>query len=663
MNREPASTLEQPAGEIGGFLACVWLLVVLFLVWVPPARAAVLGPDAGLSRPASLIGEGAFYCGAPDERFEDVARPERADKFQPLRGVLAKGFVQETCWLRFTLQRTADAPREWWLEVGMPYLDDVTLFVGRPEMGFTAFTLGDRHPFSARPVPHRLFVFPLRLEDDRPVTAYLRIRTTSTMLVETVNVWQPTGLIAHAHREAAWYWGVFGLIALGALSNLVFWLWLREPIHRVYTVYLIALLFLNFVNSGFGAMWLFPDRPTMADRSIGFAVALSLLAGLWFFDRVFALRKNFPRLGRGIPWILALYALGALAALAGLWGRVAAPIQMVALLVTVGIGIAGPWLLWRGQRHLRLYVAAFGLQLAMVVAALTRNLGLWPFEISIDHFILGTSGLHVVLLNFALAERVRNIQRERQRLETEAARLDAELLALDQQREFMAMVAHEFRTPLAIVDTSAQLIASQLKEGKYDQAARCANIRDAVRRVTSLMDEYLSRERIEGATDGFNPAEVSLDALIGSVLAGFPEARVRVVRRQAPPSLHADFRLAQIALANLLSNALRYAPPDGEVRLEVEGAAEGGTRFVVADDGLGIPVEEQGRIFDKYFRGRGAQTQAGAGLGLYLVKRIAALHGGSVELESAPGKGTRFTLTLPGRSKRQIAPTPPPRSR
>lgn len=643
----------QEAPELARGILCLWLMAAFLLAWSPVVGAVVLGPDSGLARSLSLIGEGALHCGAGDERIEELARPEHAAEFRPLRGVLAKGFTRETCWIRFTLQRSSDAPHEWWLEVAMPYLDEVTLFVGQPETGFEALTLGDRQPFSLRPVPHRLFVFPLHLADERPVTAYLRIRTSSTMLVETLNVWQPTGLLANVHQEAAWYWGVFGILALGALSNLVFWVWLREAIYRAYTLYLISLLFLNFVNSGFGAMWLFPDQPVMADRAIGFAVGLTMLVGLWFFAHVFALRENFPRLARGVPWILSLYGAAAMAAVMGYWDWVAAPIQAVALLVTIGIGIAGPWLLWRGHAHLRLYVAAFSFQLAMVIAALMRNLGLWPLEMSIDHFVLGASGLHVVLLNFALADRVRNIQRERQRLETEATRIGSEMLALDQQREFMAMVAHEFRTPLAIIDTSAQVIASQLREGKFDQEARCTNIRDAVRRVTSLMDEFLSRERMEGATDGFSPAEVSLDTLIEGVLREFPEGRIRVVRRQAPQSLYIDFHLAHVALINLLGNAVRYSTPAGEVRLDIEGMKNGGTRFIVSDEGPGVPLEEQSQIFDKYFRGQAAQTKAGAGLGLYLVKRIASLHGGTIEIESTPGRGARFTLVIPGKSGRR----------
>lgn len=658
MNRTPASGFREVAVGIPRLFACTWLIALLFLAWPPALSAMVLTPDSGLAQPVGLLGESHLRCDDSDEPVEAITKAGRAEEFQPLHGVLAKGFTRKTCWLRFTLQRSPDAPHEWWLEVGMPYLDEVTLILGRAGTDARIMALGDHQAFSARPIAHRLFVFPVHLPDEKPVTAYLRIRTTSTMLVETLNVWQPAGLLASAHREAAWYWGVFGLMALGALSNLVFWWWLRERIYCAYTAYLVSLLFLNIMNSGFGAMWLFPDQPVVADRSIGFAVGLSLLTGLWFFEQVFALRQNFPRLGRGIPWILASYGFAILAAVTGYWGQVAAPIQVLALLVTLGIGFAGPWLIGQGHTHLRLYVAAFSFQLALVVAAFTRNLGLWPLEISIDHFVLGASGLHVVLLNIALANRMRNIQREQQRLETEAARLSAELLALDQQREFMAMVAHEFRTPLAIVDTSIQVMASQLKEGKIDQAERCTNIRDAVRRITTLIDEFLTRERMEEASDGFNPDDVSLDTLLEGVLAGLPPERIQIEHRQVVQNLYIDFHLIQVALTNLLNNALRYSPPSMKVRLDVVGRTDGGITFVVSDSGMGIPLDEQERIFDKYFRGRQAKTLVGAGLGLYLVKRIASLHGGTIELESSPGMGCRFTLSLPGRCTSHNARVP-----
>ncbi|GAB1393612.1 hypothetical protein MASR1M60_17760 [Rhodocyclaceae bacterium] len=146
------------------------------------------------------------------------------------------------------------------------------------------------------------------------------------------------------------------------------------------------------------------------------------------------LRQSFPRLGRAIPFILAIYAVGALAAAVGHWAVVAPLMQVIALSTTIGITAAGPWLLWRGQKHLWLYVLAFSTQLLIVIAALSRNLGLWPLEIRLDHFILVATSIHVVLLNFALAERVRHAQRERSALEKTAARLESAQLALTSSR-------------------------------------------------------------------------------------------------------------------------------------------------------------------------------------------------------------------------------------
>ncbi|GAB1393613.1 hypothetical protein MASR1M60_17770 [Rhodocyclaceae bacterium] len=176
-----------------------------------------------------MSGHLAARCVADDsESIEAVAAPARAAEFVALPALLLKGYTHDTCWLRFELQRMPEARPDWLLEVGMPYLDDVTLFVGKAGEGFQSLRLGDRFPYAERPIPHRLLVFPLHLAEHRPVTAYLRIQTSSSMLVETLNLWQPPGLLITTQTETAFYWLVFGLIALGVLSNLVFWLWLRR---------------------------------------------------------------------------------------------------------------------------------------------------------------------------------------------------------------------------------------------------------------------------------------------------------------------------------------------------------------------------------------------------------------------------------------------------
>jgi signal transduction histidine kinase len=507
--------------------------------------------------------------------------------------------------------------------------------------------LGDRFPYAERPFPHRLLVFPLHLVDTQPLTAYLRIQTSSTMMVETLNLWQYPGLLAATQMETALYWLVFGLIALGVLSNLVFWFWLRDGIYRSYTVYLVTLLLLNLINSGFAAPWLWPQTPLVADRAIGVMTSVAFFVGLVFFDRVLGLRQSFPRLGRVIPVILAIYAAGALAAAAGHWAEVAPLIQLAALIATIGITVAGPWLLWRSQKHLWLYVLAFSTQLLIIIAALSRNLGLWPLEIRLDHFILSATAIHIVLLNFALAERVRHAQREKLAIEKASARLESEQLVLTQQQEFMSMVAHEFRTPLTIIDTCTQRIAGYPQSDSGKLKERCANIRSAVQRLTTLMDEFLTLDRMEGAVRRYSPSSCRLDEILDAVLAEFPSHRIDIQRQNLPETLVCDPSMLRVALTNLLSNALRFSPPERLVRFVIDGRGEGDLAFHVSDDGPGIPVDEQTRLFEKYFRGRNSQAQPGAGLGLFLVQQVVNLHGGAVSVVSAPDLQTCFTLTIP----------------
>lgn len=630
-------------------LFCIFLWTIL--AWPLTASALVLDKAAGLRDPLKLAGHIAARCVMDEgESIEDVAKPSRAAEFVALPELLVKGYTQQTCWLRFTLQRPADARTDWLLEVGVPYLDDVTLFLpSQPgEKGnFQILQMGDLLPYSERPIPHRLFIFPIHLSDLQATNAYLRIRTSSSMLVETLNLWQYTGLLAATQHEAALYWLVFGLITLGLLSNLVLWLWLREGIYRTYTFYLFALLVMNLTFSGFLTQWLWEQRPIVADRAVGVTASLTFFIGLVFFDNILGLKRSFPRIRWIIPVTLGIYALGILAAAAGHYSAVAPVIQLVALVATIGITLAGPWLLWIGQKHLWIYVLAFSTQLLIAIATFSRNLGLWPLEITIDHFTLGATTLHVVLLNFALVERVRQVQREKLALEKTAAHLESKQIALDQQQEFIAMVAHEFRTPLAIIDTTAQRIAGQLASVSEKDLERCSNIRNAVYRLTALMDEFLTPDRMARKIRPLSPESCSLDKLVETLLAEFPHQPIDIHWCSAHQSIVCDRQLLGIALANLVKNALRFSPVDRRVVISIDAQRKHDVVFCVSDEGPGIPPDEREKLFQKYFRGRAGQSQPGAGLGLFLVDMIAKAHGGSITVESEPGTGSHFKLTVP----------------
>ncbi len=166
--------------------------------------------------------------------------------------------------------------------------------------------------------------------------------------------------------------------------------------------------------------------------------------------------------------------------------------------------------------------------------------------------------------------------------------------------------------------------------------------------MTALVDEYLSADRMETSAATFRPQSCDPRKLIGAVLAEWPEGRVEARWGALPVQLQCDPGLLRVALRNLLSNADRHAPQVSAIRVHATVYGDAGLQVSVSNEGDPLPADEIPRLFQKYFRGRIAQHKPGAGLGLYLVQRIAELHGGKVMLDSAGMDGViSFSLQLP----------------
>ena len=351
-----------------------YLLALLMATLCWPAQALTLSPQTGLHNPASLSGQLSVLRDAGGKtRIEDVAAPDKTGKFVALPGFLGAGFTTDTYWLRFTLQRTPKSPDQWLIEVAPPFLDDVTLFVPHHDGKFEATRLGDLHPYAERPVPHRNFVFPVKLPDEQAVTLYLRVKTTSTMLVR-VFAWQYPGLLGATQTDTSIYNIYFGLIALSFMTNMVFWFWLRDRLYASYCGYLAMLALVMMATGGFISQWLFPTVPALADRLVGIILSLTYLIGTHFFIVVLRLREHFLRLNRLFNLVLSFYALCVLVAMTGHYGVIAPWLQMVALVMNSGVAIAGPYLLLRGHREYLLYTLAFSASFAARPSAKALNI-------------------------------------------------------------------------------------------------------------------------------------------------------------------------------------------------------------------------------------------------------------------------------------------------
>lgn len=220
-----------------------------------------------------------------------------------------------------------------------------------------------------------------------------------------------------------------------------------------------------------------------------------------------------------------------------------------------------------------------------------------------------------------------------------------------QQRDFVSMTSHEFRTPLTIIDGHAQrLIKMRDRLEAADAAERGARIRSAVQRITNIMDSLLGASRVLDAGAAFHPCRVDPRALLRDACQAHRDANRSAVivedLEQAPPAIHGDPKLLFHAFSNLISNALKYSPEASPT--EVKAREQAGSLVVeVRDHGIGIPARDRARLFERYFRGSNATSVAGTGVGLHLVSMVVALHEGEVFAESLEGVGSRFVVRLP----------------
>lgn len=233
--------------------------------------------------------------------------------------------------------------------------------------------------------------------------------------------------------------------------------------------------------------------------------------------------------------------------------------------------------------------------------------------------------------------------------------------ALDSLREldslrsrFVAVTSHEFRTPLATILSSQELLALyRNRMPDAEQREQLEKIGQGVRRMTAMLVRTLESAEPGENHAGFHPARVDIPALC--------EALVTEARLQQPGGsclldlscsgdlngFWCDERLFRHIFGNLLSNALKYSPEGGQVRFTARREGEGAV-FEVTDQGIGIPAQDLAHLYEAFHRAGNVGDIPGTGLGMSIVRQSIDLHGGRIEVSSEVGQGTRFVVTLPG---------------
>lgn len=261
----------------------------------------------------------------------------------------------------------------------------------------------------------------------------------------------------------------------------------------------------------------------------------------------------------------------------------------------------------------------------------------------------------IVSVSTDITERKRAEEELAQLLHREqAARAEADQ-AVRLREEFLSIASHELKTPLTTVKGYVQLLSREISRPQLDHDLLVELLNDLqaqVDRFETLVNDLLDASRIQQGRLELRPEPLDLTALAQQVLERFEHAAERTERHtlvlEAPGPIWGTWDPAQLdqVLTNLVSNALKYSPEGGEVRLRLRHRGDS-VEVMVSDQGVGIPPEEQALLFQPFVRGAAGRNIGGTGLGLYITAQIVARHGGSIHIQSEVGVGSTFTVCLP----------------
>lgn len=634
----------------------------------PVPRAMSLGWDIPLQRLDDTTGQ----LTVSDVHAQLVADTPR----ESMDHALNAGYRKAVVWLRFRVPQANTTNDPSWLLGGPTYLDSVALYQRNEATGaWESQHSGDHVPAHLKPpVRHHLF----RLEPGK--CALIRIQTTSAMQFkgEIFSTAETLGArLAASERVMGLYFGAMAVLLLA--------IWAATGLFRAYNLFALAALgtvsALHVFNvRGYASMWAPESWTIWASHAVGVGAFCLAATVAWQIRE--QLTRNTPhrRTDRALLVVIAINLLGTASVPLGFYGTVA----WVNLVSLVGSDVVAIALclnaIRKGHRRAQhaLLLAAYGAHLLGGIPTTAVMTGLvrwdiditriWQFQTLVFTALIGSAVLVGLMLRHreaivskdkailrlaqsehALEDSVEQRTRELSLAQMQLSHsLENERDLRHEQRQFFQMISHEFRTPLAVVDSAAAEQLSFPSSDLKSQTERAKQIRRACRRLSSLVDSCLISERLDSAGFALQVAPANVSAMLehaAQLVRWSPRHRLHLFTESAPTEWICDQTLVRIALSNLVDNAVKYAA-EGEIFIGARKNEAGLLEISVADEGSGMSLEVMSRIFEQFEQGRRTDQSRGFGLGLWVSRRVARLHGGDITVESQKDRGACFTLTL-----------------
>ncbi len=367
------------------------------------------------------------------------------------------GYRQGAVWLRFVLAPGVEAPADWRLEIAYPSLDHVEMYLPNAN-GVTHLAGGDLQE-GDKPYPHHHLVFPIHLTPGVNQEVLLRVATSGNFTMP-LRLWQPEALAHADRRDYARHALYFGALLALLLYNLMLYLSVRDPLYLLYVGMVAGMGIGQLSLNGFGNLWLWPDSPAWGNVALPWGFALSGLTGAMFTRRFLDTPRYVPRLDRIIQVTLALFAMLTFAGPVLPYVWLAIGVSLTGLVFSVLAVVVGVKTYLAGSPGARYFLFAWTLLLVGVGVMAARNMGWLPTTWWTLNLMQIGSALEMLLLSFALANRINIMQAEKVEAQGEAMRAKETMLDTLRRTEVELEARVRERTE-ALTEANEKLRASE----------------------------------------------------------------------------------------------------------------------------------------------------------------------------------------------------------
>lgn len=566
------------------------------------------------------------------------------------------GYTKSAYWARFEVFNRS-SNKEWLLEISYPPLNQITLFSLNNKEQFEKKKMGGIYPFNEREILHRNFVYELEIEPQESKVFFLRIETEGAMQLP-LTIWKSSAFIEKTQMEFTLLGLFYGITIAMALYNLFLFISLRHISYLYYVFVIICSIFSNLSLNGMAYQYIWSNSSWWNLRSIVFFVILGSIFSLLFARSFLNIKHQLPKINKiynCLIWFNIFIII-----LLFISYYLALNLMVLSMTMMLIVIITSTYLcLRKGVRQARYFILAWVIFLAGVLITVLSDSALLPLTIWTKYAAQTAGAIEVILLSFALADKINIMRVEKER---------AEKIAIENQKiavknlqksdelkdEFLAITSHELRTPLyGIIGIAEGLRAGAAGEIPEDMDNQLSMIVSSGNRLTDLVNDMLDLSKLKHNALDIHSQSLHLSELVDVVFIVFhslvkdkPVKMINNIPTKLPEVYADENRLKQI-LFNLVGNAVNYTD-SGEIILSAEQRVNK-IIISVSDTGKGIPESQFKTIFEPFRQGDYALSRnvGGTGIGLTITKRLVELHGGKIEVTSQLGKGTIFKFSLP----------------